>query len=151
MNKFWKWFLIVLGIVIVLGVIAVAVIGFTHGFGRMGFEGGRFSGFDGFRHRQGGFVMPGRPGGFGMMPGMGLFGLLLACFGIAVVVGVIVLVILGVIRMATHRMVHTAGMTSSPTADVSPQENTPVVRSCNHCGKPAQADWVTCPYCGEKL
>ncbi len=81
MNKFWKWFLIVLGIVVVLGVIAVAIIGFTHGFGRMGFDGGRFNGFDGFHHRYGGFAMPGRPGGFGMMPGMGLIGLLLACFG----------------------------------------------------------------------
>ena len=31
MNKFWKWLLIVLGILVVLGVIAVAIIGFTHG------------------------------------------------------------------------------------------------------------------------
>ena len=42
--------------------------------------------------------MPGRPGGFGMMPGMGLIGLLLACFGVAVVVGVIALVILGITK-----------------------------------------------------
>ena len=150
MNKFWKWFLIVLGILVVLVVIAVAIIGFTHGFGRMGFDGGRFSGFDGFHHRYGGFAMPGRPGGFDMMPGMGLIGLLLSCFGLAVVVGAIALVVLGVIKMTTHKMVHTAGMTSSPSPDVSPQENTPA-RLCSHCGKPAQADWVTCPYCGEKL
>ena len=150
MNKFWKWFLIVLGIVIVLGVIAVAVIGFTHGFGRMGFDGGRFNGFDGFRHRYGGFAMPGRPGGFGMMPGMGLIGLLLACFGVAVVVGVIALVVLGITRMTTHRMIHTDGMTSS-TPQVEKQTEAVPTRICSHCGKPAQADWVTCPYCGEKL
>ncbi len=150
MNKFWKWFLIVLGIVVVFGVIAIAIIGFTHGFYRMGFDGGRFNGFDGFHHRYGGFAMPGRPGGFGMMPGMGLIGLLLSCFGVAVVVGVIALVILGITKMTTHGMVHTTGMTSSPSPDISSQENAPA-RSCSHCGKPAQADWVTCPYCGEKL
>lgn len=150
MNKFWKWFLIVLGIVIVFGVIAVAAIGFTHGFGRMGFDGGRFNGFDGFRHRYGGFNMPGRPGGFGMMPGMGLFGLLLSCFGLAFVVGVIALVILGITRMTTHGMVHTTGTVSTQPQDVNQTEAVPG-RSCSHCGKPAHADWVTCPYCGEKL
>ena len=117
MNKFWKWFLIVLGIVVVLGVIAVAIIGFTHGFGRMGFDGGRFSGYDGFHHRYGGFSMPGRPGGFGMMPGMGLIGLLLACFGSAAVVGVIALYILGITKMTTHGMVHTTGTVSTQSQD----------------------------------
>jgi hypothetical protein len=150
MNKFWKWFLIVLGVVIVLGVIAVVVIGFTHGFGRMGFDGGRFSGFDGFRHRYGGFAMPGRPGGSGMMPGMGLIGLLLACFGIAVVVGAISLVIMGVMKMTSHGMMHTGGVTSPQPPDEN-QIGVVPSRSCSHCGKPAQADWVTCPYCGEKL
>jgi hypothetical protein len=148
MNKFWKWFLIVLGIVIVFGVIAVAVIGFTHGFGQMGFDGGRFDGFDGFRHRYGGFSMPGRPGGFGMMPGMGLFGLLLSCFGLAFVVGVIALVILGITRMT--KMVHTTGTVSTASQEVNQTEAVPAW-SCSHCGKPAQTDWVTCPYCGEKL
>lgn len=85
-----------------------------------------------------------------MMPGMGLIGLLLACFGIAVVVGVIALVIMGVIKMTTHRIMHTAGGTSSQPPDENQIGAVPA-RSCSHCGKTAQADWVTCPYCGEKL
>jgi hypothetical protein len=25
------------------------------------------------------------------------------------------------------------------------------MKSCVHCGKPLQADWVNCPYCGKKV
>ena len=150
MNKFWKWFLIVFGIVIVLGVIAAAVIGFTHGFGRMGFSGGRFGGFDQFPHRRGGFIMPGQPGGFAMMPGMGIFGLLLSCFGLALVIGLIGLVVWAVMRMTSKKKTATTEMASTPGSDVNPTEAVPA-KNCGNCGKPSQADWVTCPYCGNKL
>ena len=85
-----------------------------------------------------------------MMPGMGIIGLLLACLGIALVVGVIALVVLGITRMTTHRMIYTDGMTSSPPLVENKTEAVPG-RLCSNCAKPAQADWVTCPYCGEKL
>ncbi len=150
MKKFWKWFFIVLGALIVLGVIAVAVIGFTHGFGRMGFIDGRQGGFEQFSGRQGGFMMPGRRGGFGLMPGTMIFGLLLSCAGLLVVLGLIALVVWAVIKMTSKKTAVTTGVTSSPSPDANPADAAPA-RVCTHCGKPAHEDWVTCPYCGEKL
>jgi zinc-ribbon domain len=33
-----------------------------------------------------------------------------------------------------------------------PQVEPPaIVQNCVHCGKPLQAGWMTCPYCGEKI
>jgi flagellar basal body-associated protein FliL len=150
MKKFWKWFFIVIGAMIVLGVIAVAVIGFTHGFGRMGFIDGRQGGFEQFSGRQDGFMMPGRRGGFGMMPGTMIFGLLISCAGLLVVLGLIALVVWVVIKMTSKKTAIATGATSSPSPDVNPVDAAPL-RICLHCGKPAHEDWVTCPYCGGKL
>ena len=33
-----------------------------------------------------------------------------------------------------------------------PQVEPPaIMQNCAHCGKPLQAGWITCPYCGEKI
>jgi hypothetical protein len=150
MKKFWKWFFIVIAALIVLGAIAVSVIGFTHGFGRTGLTFSRHGGYELFPGRQGGFMMPGRRFGFAMMPGMMIGGLLLRCAGLIILLGLIALVVWAVIKMTSKKMAVTTGVASSPSPDANPADAAPV-RTCSHCGKPAHEDWVTCPYCGEKL
>jgi uncharacterized membrane protein len=65
-------------------------------------------------------------GGFGMMGGfgMGLFPLL-----------VLALLVFGVYWLVQNTR------TTTPIA----------TRTCANCGKPAQGDWKTCPYCGSGL
>jgi hypothetical protein len=60
-------------------------------------------------------------------------------------VALLVLIVLGGIAL-----VNSLTRTSTP----APPPATPVIasgRTCGSCGKPAQADWNTCPYCGNAL
>lgn len=70
----------------------------------------------------------GMMGGFGFFPfGMGLMWL--------VPLGIIVLVALGIVWLINNIKGPKTGQG----------------RVCPSCGKPAQADWKTCPYCGNGL
>ncbi len=72
-------------------------------------------------------------GGLGMMSFFGI-GMLLVPL---LVVGLIVLGVVWLVR-------GTSGTLSTPP--LSPTAS----RFCQHCGKPLQAEWKACPYCGEK-
>ena len=151
MNKFWKWFLIVLGVLVALGVIALVVFGVTHGFNRAEFPGGRTGGFGAFpRGGMDGFhKVPGRTGAFGMMPGMMAFGFLFSILRLAIPLGLIALVVWAVVKLTSKKKIVPVGELSPPESNIDPAAATNM--ACPHCGKPIMADWVTCPYCSEKL
>jgi hypothetical protein len=80
----------------------------------------------------------GMMGGYNTMNPFGSGGILL---GWLVPVGVIVLLIVGVAVIVNT--LNKSGRQIVPTAASG--------RTCSNCGKPAQFDWNTCPYCGQKL
>lgn len=114
----------------IVGIVSVLIALFLFG-------GGMMSGW-GYR---GGYGMMGGYGGPGMMNwglspfgwfGMGL-GMLFMWF---IPISVIALIVFGVASL-----VRNTGNTA-PSAPLTP---------CPHCGKGAQADWQSCPYCGTAL
>ena len=131
MNKVLKWILYVLLGLVILGIIAGIV----------------FAVFGGYSYT----MM--RPG-FRMMTPYHTFGFspLRAIFGGLLGLGIFVLVIVGIIALVTAlvRGNRPAAYTQSapPAAPVQPAAST---RNCPNCGKPAQEDWKTCPYCGTQL
>lgn len=80
--------------------------------------------------------MHGRFGGIPMMGASRYFGFGVMLFGLLVPLLLLGLVITGGVAIYN-------GL-KKPAASAP-------VSSCSHCGKPIQADWVNCPYCGEKL
>jgi len=60
-------------------------------------------------------------------------------------VALLVLIVLGGVALVSSmtRTSHPAPPPSAPAVTSG--------RSCANCGKPAQADWNTCPYCGNPL
>jgi hypothetical protein len=52
--------------------------------------------------------------------------------------GVLFLLVLGAVALVN-------GITRQAMLPAAPE------RKCANCGKPAQADWTTCPYCGKSL
>jgi hypothetical protein len=138
MNKVLKWVLIVLGglvgLVIVFGIV-FAIFGGGHGYYMMR-PGFRMMEPYGYRHS---FVSP-MGGIFGGLLGLGLL--------VLIIVGIVALV------NAIIRGNRPAQVTQSVQA--TPAEPTPApmpasTRTCSNCGKPAQDDWQTCPYCGSPL
>ncbi len=86
-----------------------------------------------------GMMGPGMMGGYGYgyMSPLGIFGMALmwlvpAGFLIVLVGGSVVLI-------------------NSLTRPAKPSAPAVEVRRCANCGKTAQPDWVTCPYCGKSL
>ncbi len=77
-------------------------------------------------------------GGFNSMHPFGWGGMLL---GWLIPVGVIVLMVIGAVALVNN--LNRSGSASQPPAVLG--------RTCPNCGKPAQGDWSTCPYCGQKL
>jgi len=94
-------------------------------------------------------------GGWGVMgPGMmsgwspqyggwlgGVFGWLFMLVAMALPLGLLVLLILGIVWLA--RTVGGLGPASGPAPSTA--------RTCPNCGQSVQADWQACPYCGENL
>lgn len=82
-----------------------------------------------------GMMRPGMLGSWGFMGPLAFFGMALMWL---IPVGVVALAVAGVVALVnglnrgTHR----------PAA---------FDRQCANCQKPAQSDWVTCPYCGNAL
>jgi hypothetical protein len=154
MKNFWKW---IVGIVIVLVVVAALV---TVSFAMRGAMGARFSagniperGWDaGPMARGGQYLNPhmGNGGGRGFshfggfMPlGMG-FMLIGGLFR-----GLVPLALLGLLAYGAYRL---GKRNKAPIAVAATPTETPApARSCANCGKPAQEDWTTCPYCGTAL
>jgi hypothetical protein len=130
MNKALKWVLYILLGLVVLAVIASIV----------------FAVFGGYRYAM---MNPGirmmQPYGFqrfGFSPLRAIFGGLLG-------LGVFILVIIGIVALVTALV---RGNRPAVYAQ-PPQAAQPAapVRTCPNCGKLAQEDWKTCPYCGTAL
>ncbi len=139
MSKVLKWILyVVLGLV-VLAVVAGIVIAIFGGVGH------------GFYMMRPGFRMM-EPYRFGYYsPVRGIFGGLLG-------LGFLVLIILGIVALvnAIIRSNRPAQVTQTtqpvPTNQPAPDaEIAAPTHTCSNCGKPAQEDWKTCPYCGNPL
>lgn len=76
--------------------------------------------------------------GPGMMRGYNGFGL----FGGLVMLGMVLvpLLLIGVLITGVVALLRGTGGSTTP----------PGARPCPHCGRYIQADWVACPYCGQK-
>ncbi|NJD57964.1 MAG: hypothetical protein C3F13_17050 [Anaerolineales bacterium] len=131
MSKVLKWILyILLGLVclaIVAGII-LAFVGFGHGYNMMR---------PGFQMMQPYYYSHYYPGG-------GLFRGLLG-------LGFLVLVIVGVVALVNAIINSNRRSQALPPAQVPPATPEVPARTCANCGKPAQEDWHTCPYCGNPL
>ena len=129
MKSIWKWTGLFLGVFSIALLIGLSFFG-RGGFGWMPMMtqvnapwAGFCNGYQ-FSHMFGGF---GFLGGWFMM--LGMFILPLAVLGLLIVGGIVL--VKGVIRPQTPALV--------------------VARTCVHCGKALQQDWVNCPFCGEKV
>lgn len=124
MSNVLKWILIVLGGLLVLAVIAGIVFAIFGGYGysMMG---------PGFRMMQ--------PMRYYYSPVRTIFG---ALFGL----GVFVLIIVGIVAL-----VGAIVRGNRPMQSTTPAPTTATTRVCSNCGKPAQDEWKTCPYCGNPL
>ena len=131
MSKTWKWILgISLGLVILVGLGFVLTSSFGYGhmsaWSQAPYGGRPMMDDNGFRGRH-----PMMGYGFSPLGGiiMGL-GMLLIW---TIPLGILFLVIYGAVRLAIR-----PGRIHSTMA-------------CSNCGKPAQEDWNTCPYCETTL
>jgi hypothetical protein len=143
MSKALKWILYV-----VLGLIVLAVI-----------VGIVFAIFGGLGH---GFYMI-RPGIRMMQPyrngyGMGYYSPVRGIFGGLLGLGFLVLIIVGIVALVSAIMRgNRPAQVTQVSQPVQPAQPAPVAemaaptRTCSNCGKPAQDDWKTCPYCGNPL
>ena len=86
----------------------------------------------------GAWGMMGRMMGPGVMRpwGFGFFGWLFALLGLLVPLGLLIVVVLGIVWLV--RQVGSISTTRTQSA-------------CPSCGRPVQAEWRLCPYCGQAL
>lgn len=124
MSKTLQW---VIGVSVALLVLAVA-FSLLWPFFAPQTAWGRGPGLMGPGHMAGGWGMMGMPFGFG------LAGMLL---GPALFIGLLVVGVAWLVRGAAM-----SGSTRPPAA---------VGVACAHCGRPLEAGWKACPYCGEKV
>lgn len=70
---------------------------------------------------------------------------------LACLVGIVVLglVIWGIVALV--KALSKPKAIAAPVVVPSPAVVQPEVHHCSNCGKPAQDDWMICPYCGNKL
>jgi hypothetical protein len=121
MKNFWKW---LIGIVVVLVVLFALPLAYHSLFGYG----------PGYGMYAYGMPMMGRGyGGYGMMH-LGFFSPFGMFFAWLVPLGLLFLLVYGIVWLVNRR--------STPAAPT---------RTCANCGKPAQADWKNCPYCGSTL
>ncbi len=141
MSKVLKWILYVVLGLIVLAVVAGIVFAIFGGIGH-----GYYTMRPGFRMMQPyrfeyGYASPLR-GIFGALLGLGF--LVLIIVGIAALVNVIM-------RGNRPAQVTQMAQPAQTTQPAPAAEMAAPTRTCSHCGKPAQDDWTTCPYCGNPL
>ncbi len=122
MNKTLQWTLGLSAVLIALAIVFSTVMPFIAP--QLGWSNGY------------GMMGPGHMfGGRGMMGGFGM-----PFFGFGMILWPLLfvgLIVLGIVWLA--RTVSTPGAHAVPQA------------ACTHCGKPVQAGWKACPYCGEKI
>lgn len=128
MNTVLKWILYVLLGLVILAVVAgivFAIFGGGYGYSMM------------------------HPG-IRMMSPYGFYGMgfspLRAIFGGLLGLGIFILVIVGIVAL-----VNVLVRGNRPAASTPPAQPVVPTRTCSNCGKPAQEDWKTCPYCGNPL
>ena len=122
-----QWILGVSAVLVALAVVASTILPFF--FPQTGWGG---YGTMGPGHMYGGGSMM---GGLGMMSffGIGMF--------------LVPLLVIGLIVLGVVWLVRSGIGSGTPSA---PQQSLTASRFCQHCGKPLQAEWKACPYCGEK-
>lgn len=144
MNKTLKWILISLGILVALAIIASVVF---HAFA---FSGGRTGMMFNYDRMPYGLDRDGNFGGFsrdfGRMPMMGFmpimaFGFIRGIFGL----GILALAVIGVVLLVRNGKAK-RDLQSADTTPVVPPAAPVVGKSCKHCGKTFNDDWVVCPY-----
>jgi hypothetical protein len=89
-----------------------------------------------------GMMGPGMMGGGGRNWGFGPFGLGLI-FMWLFPLGLLALLVLGIVWLVQQ--------VSRPAGPAAGSPQVPTGRPCSNCGRPAQADWRVCPYCGQAL
>jgi len=124
MNKALKVVLYILLGLVILGVIAGIVFAIFGGYG--------------YTMMRPGFRMM-EPQRFYINPIRSIFGGLLG-------LGVFVLVIVGIVALVNALVRGNRSVQATPPAQTAVPS-----RTCSNCGKPAQDDWKTCPYCGNPL
>ena len=92
----------------------------------------------GYGGMMGGYGMMGR--GFGFTNPLGWLGM---AFMWLIPAAILFLLVAGVVAL-----VNNLTRSSDTTSQAPPSAST---RTCPNCGKPAQVDWNTCPYCSQKL
>jgi len=123
MNKInWTAIAVFCVVVLLVFLVGVSLLG-GWGYGGWGMMGGYRSGM----------MRPGMMGSWGIGP----FGGIGMIFMWLIPVGLIVLLVLGIIWLV-----------KAVTSSGSPP---PPARTCPNCNRAAQADWHTCPYCGQVL
>lgn len=151
MKKVWQW---IIGIVLGLIILAVLLsVGFMV-WNNMHINRGEARVYPGFPQR-GPEMMP--YGGFGYHmrgPGMMGYGRILfgGFFGGLFMLAFLALVVLGIIwlvrRGSSPKLVNA---TAPIPAAASEQMPAAIVNPCKKCGRPLQAEWAVCPYCGKKV
>ena len=151
MKKVWKW---VIGIALGLVILAVLIgVGFMV-WNNIHLYRGVAELNRGFSQRSPG-MMP--YGGFGyQLRGPGMMGYRMnpfgGFFGGLLMLGLLVLVVLGIIWLVGHlrspKPVEAAAAVSATTSESMPAAT---LNPCKKCGRPLQADWSVCPYCGKKV
>ena len=132
MRNIWKYLLVglvVLGILALVGLPFLARgLGFNRGYGMTP------------------ALAPGASvGNWGYYPMMGGFGILGGLMMLLFMIFPVALVVLAV--AGVFSLLRRPDTNVTPPAPSAPA----AARTCPACGKPAQADWATCPYCGQKL
>ncbi|MEW5958169.1 MAG: zinc ribbon domain-containing protein [Chloroflexota bacterium] len=111
--------------VVVLLVLLIGV-GMLGGFGRYGYGPGMMG--------------PGMMGGWGF----GLFGWLGMIFMWIIPLGFLTLLVAGIVWLVR-------AVSGSPSAGPPPPPAPLTTGICPSCGRPTQASWQHCPYCGQSL
>jgi hypothetical protein len=123
MSNVLKWILYILLGLVVLAVVAGIVVMVFGGYG---------------------YAMM-RPG-IRMMEPLRFHSPVRLIFGGLLGLGVFVLVIVGIVALVTALV-----RGNRPAQTTPPAQMAAPTRTCSNCGKPAQEDWKTCPYCGNPL
>ncbi len=124
--KTWQWLTLI--VVALVALLAGAMLGpFLFGQGVFG----------GYR----GIMGPGMMQGWAFAP----FGWMAMLFMMLFPLGLLVLVVLGIIWLVTALSRTTHHVPAGPVAPAAPS------MTCPSCGRPIQADWHNCPYCGAPL
>jgi hypothetical protein len=135
MKKVWKWILGIFLALLAIGVIVFLVLFCINNFGGAGYRP--------YMHFERG-VSP-------MMGGRGMVGFM-PFMGLRMIGGLIPLLLLGLLVYGAYRLGRRGHMFPSHQHPFPPPPPPAAPgKSCPNCGKPLQDDWVSCPYCGEKM